>query len=160
MLSQSSTEAFTSDASPSIVDDAPDPGLLWEPKTVCGKGTTDRYWVVENTRRCADFCKNQLKVNVSIFITNTRTPRRDSCGHLKPRKLQKHGPNSTKLFIVANSLLMSFANIAEAIFNTQIALPRKPHQQWHATWTTAACTNSMFANKQAMMGLHPTTIWI
>src|SRR5204863_9214052 len=107
--------------------DHPDLGLNWTPNVVCAKGTTDRYWIVENSKRCSDFCKDQLKVIHSMFVANARECQRDFCGPLRPRNPHQHGLNSTKLFIVYNSLPMSFADGAEGIFNIPTALPTKAH---------------------------------
>ena len=125
-----SSQSSTDSASQSAIDlDHPDLGLNWTPNVVCAKGTTDRYWIVENSKRCSDFCKDQLKVIHSIFVANARTCQRDFCGPLRPRNPRQHGLNSTKLFIVYNSLPMSFADGAEGIFNIPTALLTKAHRQ-------------------------------
>jgi hypothetical protein len=74
MTSQSSVYASADEASQStshISDTDPECTLLWEPNTVCGKGTADRYWLVENSRKCIDFCKNQLKVSMSMLFADS-----------------------------------------------------------------------------------------
>ncbi len=74
MTSQSSVDTSADEASQSpshISNTDPECALLWEPNTICGKGTADRYWLVENSRKCIDFCKNQLKVLTSILVTDS-----------------------------------------------------------------------------------------
>ena len=126
MSSQSSADASQSTID---LDNPDDTGLNWMPQGISGRAPKDKFWKVENSRRCSDFCKDQLKVIHSIFITNVRTRQRDFCGPLKPRNPCQHGLNSTKPFIVSISLPMSFANGAERTFNIRTPLTTKAHRQ-------------------------------
>jgi hypothetical protein len=67
MFLQSTVDTSTADTSQSTSDPDPDFGLLWHPETICAKGTADHYWLVDNSRKCIEFCKNQLKVYASIL---------------------------------------------------------------------------------------------
>ena len=128
MSSQSSTSA---DASQSTIDlDNPnDTGLNWKPQVISGRAPKDKFWKVENSRRCSDFCKDQLKVIHSIVIANARMRQRDFCGPLRPRNPRQHGLNSTKPFIVNISPPMSFAYGAKRTFNIRMPLTTKAHHQ-------------------------------
>ena len=124
----SASSQSSSDGSQSTVDiDNPEPSLNWTPKVICAKGTTDRYWIVENTRRCSDFCKDQLKVIHSVVTANARMRSRGLSGPLRPRNLRQHGLNFMKLFIVNTSFRMSFANIVDRIFNIRTPVTTKVH---------------------------------
>jgi len=126
MSSQSSADASQSTID---LDNPDDAGLNWKPQGIGGRARKDRFWKVENSKRCSDFCKDQLKVIHLIFIANVRTFQRDFCGPLKPGNPRQHGLNSMKLFIVNTSLPMSFANGAEGTFNIQTPLTTKAHHQ-------------------------------
>jgi hypothetical protein len=39
-----------------------DDGLPWSPKMVYAKDKVNKYWIAENTKRCSQFCKDQLTV--------------------------------------------------------------------------------------------------
>ena len=129
-MSQSSSQA-SAEASQSTIDlDNPDDtGLNWKPQSIGGRAVKDKFWKVENSKRCSDFCKDQLNVIHSIFIANARTRQRDFCGPLRPRNPRQHGLNSTKPFIVNISLPMSFANGAERTFNIRTPLTTKARRQ-------------------------------
>ena len=52
--------------------------LPWEPQSMRPKGSIDpsRYWIVENTKQCLEFCKAQLKlanVHDPQCVANGRT---------------------------------------------------------------------------------------
>ena len=86
--------------------------LPYEPKTICEKGSVVRYWIVEDTKRCSQFCKDQLKVQPSAkYVTDSRGPVMVSCGPLKPKSLLMFGTSSSKQFIAKMALLMSCASI-------------------------------------------------
>ena len=122
--------ADPADASQSTIDlDSPDIGLNWKPCGISGRSLKDKFWIVENSRKCADFCKDQLKVIHSVFITNARTRQRDFCAPLRPKNPRQHGPNSTKPFIVKISPPMSFADIAKRTFNIRTPVATKALRQ-------------------------------
>ena len=128
-VDMSSQSPANSSQSTIDLDNPDDTGLNWKPQGISGRVPKDRFWKVENNRRCSDFCKDQLKVIHSIFIANARTCQRDFCGPLRPRNPRQHGLNSTKPFIVNISLPMSSAVGAERTFNIRMRLTTKAHHQ-------------------------------
>jgi len=126
MLLELSHEASSLDNSVSLtnVTDSEET-LLWQPMKIQAKGSAARHWIIENTKRCSEFCKDQLKVLNGMYIANNRETKMGSCGHLKPKSPQKLGLSSLKLFIAKMVLHMFFASIATLLFAIPIAMPIK-----------------------------------
>ena len=67
-LSRKSSEPSMSQSIDLTLDDTAteesSQSLPWEPQILRPKGSTFRYWIVENTKQCSEFCKSQLKVYI------------------------------------------------------------------------------------------------
>jgi len=66
MMSEESTTIFSAvESQQSSISDGDAPTttpLNWEPNKMNAAKSPARYWIVENTKRCSEFCKSQIKV--------------------------------------------------------------------------------------------------
>src|SRR5271170_583021 len=68
-----------------------DDGLPWSPKSMCAKDKVTKYWIAENTKRCSQFCKDQLTVYNHYFQVHNYS------------SVQKSGdfsPNQNRLLLI------------------------------------------------------------
>jgi hypothetical protein len=103
--------------------------LNWEPKKTRGNKGATQYWIVENTKKCSEFCKGQLKVYILAIeaVTDDRFRLKASNGHLKPRKLKNIGLNIRRSSILRMGLLIFYASIATSSCVIPIATATKVH---------------------------------
>jgi hypothetical protein len=107
------TDVASSPQPASDVDSPPMVLMNWQPKCIGAAKSFARYWIVENTKVCSEFCKVQMKVGVLLMQSNGRIRLRASNGHLRRRKQLNIGMNIMKSFTLPSSLRMFFANIAK-----------------------------------------------
>ena len=99
------------------------------------KGNRERYWVVENTKRCSQFCKDQLKVWVQhILLMIFRKTNTVSCGHSKPRSPLRLGTSSSKSCIAKMAQHIFYASIVTLLSLTRIAMSVKAPQLSESIW--------------------------
>jgi hypothetical protein len=130
MSSQLPGEGSSPDDSQSIpnVNDFDDT-LPWEPKTMFAKASTTRYWVVENTKQCSQFCKDQLKVQTAKYTTNSRAIRMVLRGRLKLKNLLILGTSTSRRSIANMAQHISYANIVTLFSHIQILIRIKALRQ-------------------------------
>jgi len=146
-LSREASSLDNSQSSTNVADS--EETLLWQPMKMQAKGSAARHWIVENTKRCSEFCKDQLKVSNGTYIADNRETKMGSCGHLKPKSPRRLGLSSLKPFIAKTVLHMFFAGIVTLLFAIPIAMPIKVLQTCKSIWLPASSIVNIYKIKPA-----------